>query len=63
MQDAVNCVKDQVTNIDRLDSNNDGYIDCVYVVYAGLGQNNGGSAESVWACTSIISNPSLKIGQ
>lgn len=62
VQDAVNCVKDQVTNIDRLDSNNDGYIDCVYVVYAGLGQNNGGSAESVWACTSVINNPSLKIG-
>ena len=62
VRDAINQVKTVVTNIDRLDSNNDGYIDCVYVVYAGLGQNNGGGATSVWACTSVINDASLKIG-
>lgn len=62
VRDAFNQAKHLVTDADRLDANNDGYIDCVYVVYAGLGQNYGGGATSVWACTSTIQDNSLKIG-
>ena len=62
VRDAFNQAKNLITNTNRLDANNDGYIDCVYVVYAGLGQNYGGGAETVWACTSTIHDNSLKIG-
>jgi len=30
------------------DSNNDGYIDFVYVIYAGKGQADGGTSETIW---------------
>ncbi len=30
------------------DSNNDGYVDFVYVIYAGKGQADGGSDETIW---------------
>lgn len=62
VRDAFNQAKHLVADADRLDANNDGYIDCIYVVYAGLGQNYGGGAETVWACTSTIYDSSLKIG-
>ena len=61
-RDAVNLVKTSITNPALYDSNNDGYVDCVYVVYAGLGQNNGGGAKTVWACASRFTDPSLKLG-
>ncbi|MBO1362689.1 M6 family metalloprotease domain-containing protein [Prevotella sp. A2931] len=52
--DAVNLIKGSVSDASIYDANNDGVIDCVYVVYAGLGQNNGGQANTVWACTSTV---------
>ena len=30
------------------DSDNDGYVDFVYVIYAGMGQADGGSSETIW---------------
>lgn len=30
------------------DSNQDGYVDFVYVIYAGMGQADGGSSETIW---------------
>ena len=30
------------------DSNNDGYVDFVYVIYAGKGQADGGTSETIW---------------
>lgn len=53
-RDAFELVKSQITNVNQYDSNHDGYFDCVYVVYAGLGQNNGGVGENVWACASYM---------
>ena len=41
------------------DSNNDGYVDFVYVIYAGKGQADGGTSETIWphnwSVTSAIS--------
>lgn len=34
-------------------------IDCIYIVYAGLGQNNGGSDSSVWAKTGNLLSTSI----
>ena len=38
------------------DTNNDGYIDFVYVIYAGKGQADGGSSETIWPHNWKVSN-------
>lgn len=48
--DALKLVESQVTDEDLKSFSSDGKtIDCVYVVYAGLGQNDGGDGTTVWA--------------
>lgn len=50
VKDALKLVKDQVTEDDIKSFCSDGNtIDCVYIVYAGLGQNDGGNGTTVWA--------------
>jgi immune inhibitor A len=41
---------DSIDDISIYDSNNDGFIDCVFIIYAGESQNQGGAANTVWAC-------------
>ena len=56
VSDALAAIKDSVRAEDlqafSLDGNT---IECVYIVYAGLGQNEGGPATNVWAKTSTTS--------
>ena len=50
VKDALKLVEDQVTEDDIKSFCSDGKtIDCVYIVYAGLGQNDGGDGTTVWA--------------
>lgn len=50
VKDALKLVEDQVTKNDIKSFCSDGKtIDCVYIVYAGLGQNDGGDGTTVWA--------------
>ena len=50
VEDALKLVEDQVTEDDIKSFCSDGKtIDCVYIVYAGLGQNDGGDGTTVWA--------------
>lgn len=50
VKDALKLVEDQVTEDDIKSFCSDGKtIDCVYIVYAGLGQNDGGNGTTVWA--------------
>lgn len=50
VKDALKLVEDQVTKDDIKSFCSDGKtVDCVYVVYAGLGQNDGGNGTTVWA--------------
>lgn len=54
VKDALKLVEDQVKENDITSFCSDGKtIDCVYIVYAGLGQNDGGDGTTVWAncCT------------
>lgn len=52
VKDALKLVEDQVTKDDIKSFCSDGKtVDCVYVVYAGLGQNDGGAGTTVWANT------------
>lgn len=46
--EAVNLAKKQVTNWSQYDWDNDGEIDQVYVVYAGKGEADGGSNNTIW---------------
>ena len=50
VKDALKLVEAQVTEDDIKSFCSDGNtIDCVYIVYAGLGQNDGGDGTTVWA--------------
>ena len=50
VKDALKLVERQVTEDDIKSFCSDGKtIDCVYIVYAGLGQNDGGDGTTVWA--------------
>ena len=40
----------------QYDNNNDGYVDFVYVIYAGYGEADGGSEETIWPHQWDISN-------
>lgn len=52
VKDALKLIEDQVTKDDIKSFCSDGKtVDCVYVVYAGLGQNDGGAGTTVWANT------------
>lgn len=60
VSDAVALVADSIADVSVYDSNNDGNIDCVFLVYAGLGQNFGGGGSSIWAVTSTGASATLK---
>ena len=60
VEDALKLVKDQVTENDIKSFCSDGNtIDCVYIVYAGLGQNHGGDGTTVWANCSTTGGKTL----
>jgi len=46
--EAVTKAKDQVSNWKQYDWDNDGYVDQVYVVYAGQGEADGGAETTIW---------------
>lgn len=49
--DALAQLTDSIKDASEYDSDGDGYIDCVCIISAYLGQNNGGTGNCVWACT------------
>lgn len=60
VEDALKLVEDQVTGDDIKSFCSDGKtIDCVYIVYAGLGQNDGGAGTTVWANCSTTGGKTL----
>ena len=60
VKDALKLVEDQVTEDDIKSFCSDGNtIDCVYIVYAGLGQNDGGNGTTVWANCSTTGGATL----
>ena len=46
--EAVNLAKQQVSDWTQYDWDGDGYVDQVYVVYAGKGEADGGSENTIW---------------
>uniref|UniRef100_UPI004026719B M6 family metalloprotease domain-containing protein n=1 Tax=Prevotella sp. TaxID=59823 RepID=UPI004026719B len=60
VEDALKLVERQVTEDDIKSFCSDGNtIDCVYIVYAGLGQNYGGDGTTVWANCSTTGGKTL----
>lgn len=60
VKDALKLVEDQVKEDDIKSFCSDGEtIDCVYIVYAGLGQNDGGHGTTVWANCSTTGGATL----
>lgn len=60
VKDALKLIEDQVTEDDIKSFCSDGNtIDCVYIVYAGLGQNDGGDGTTVWANCSTTDGATL----
>ncbi len=60
VKDALKLVENQVTEDDIKSFCSDGKtIDCVYIVYAGLGQNDGGNGTTVWANCSTTGGKTL----
>lgn len=51
VKDALAQLSDSIKDASQYDSDGDGYIDCVCIISAYLGQNNGGNGNCVWACT------------
>lgn len=47
--DLVDSLKNIVTDWAPYDWNNDGYVDQIFVLFAGMGQNDGGGSNSIWA--------------
>ncbi len=46
--DACRLAEEGGADFSKYDSNDDGQVDCVYVLYAGLGEANGGTSTTVW---------------
>lgn len=53
--DACELVKDSV-DFSLYDNNDDGYVDLVYVIYAGYGQSMGAANETIWPKSSYTNN-------
>ena len=51
VNDALSLIADSVADAAVYDNDGDNLIDCVYIIYAGMGQNYGGGENTVWAKT------------
>lgn len=60
--DACDLVKDEV-DFSLYDSNNDGYVDLVYVIYAGYGQSMGGANSTMWPKSFAVSTSNTYNGK
>lgn len=46
---------DEAVDFSKYDANNDGYVDLVYVIYAGYGQSAGGGDNTIWPKSGTVS--------
>lgn len=54
VKEAVEFAKKSNVNFAQLDGDNDGYVDCIHVVFAGHGLSNGNSDGLIWPHKSVI---------
>ena len=54
-QEVMMMIKDDI-DLSQFDNNNDGWVECVHILYAGQGQDNNVSTDVIWPHRSSISN-------
>lgn len=47
---------DSIIDFSQYDANNDGYIDLIYIIYAGYGQNVSANSNDIWPNAGTVSN-------
>ena len=52
---ACSLAKAQGVDFSQYDENNDGYVDLVYIIYAGYGESTGGDEETIWPNSGYLS--------
>lgn len=56
------CIKAaSLVNFSQFDSDSNGYVDNVYVYYAGMGESDGGGAQTIWPHSWALSGESLTL--
>ncbi len=60
-QEAIN-LADPDVNYSNYDNDGDGYVDGVYMIYAGYGEEAGGGANAIWAHAWALPSPVIKDG-
>lgn len=60
--EAIN-LADPTVNFANFDNDNDGYVDGVYMIYAGYGEEAGGGADAIWAHAWNLSSTLYKDGK
>jgi M6 family metalloprotease-like protein len=61
VSEAINLADNEV-NYAEYDNDNDGWVDGLYVIYAGYGEEAGGGVNCIWAHAWYLSSPLLKDG-
>ena len=56
VEDACKKAEENGLNFSQYDQNNDGYIDLVYVFYAGYGEDYGGGDNFLWPCSGFFTS-------
>lgn len=62
VQEAVTLAKDQVSDWTPYDWDNDGFVDQVYVVYAGKGEADGGESNTIWPHAWELGSDAVTVG-
>lgn len=62
VQEAVTLAKNQISDWTPYDWDNDGYVDQVYVVYAGKGEADGGAENTIWPHAWELGSSSVTVG-
>ena len=62
VQEAVTLAKDQVSDWTPYDWDNDGFVDQVYVVYAGKGEADGGGSNTIWPHAWELGSDAVTVG-
>ena len=62
VKEAVTLAKDQISDWTPYDWDNDGYVDQVYVVYAGKGEADGGAENTIWPHAWELGSDAVTVG-
>ena len=62
IQHTITAMQNAGYDLSSFDGNGDGYIDCIYIVFAGYGESENGAPDSIWPHSWNISSKKIKMG-